>query len=490
MSLRLKLFLPLALACSGFIAYLYAVWLPDAARYQIQVFERQQAREIRNLSEGLLPMVLARQLGDIHDTLDSLRGENPEWTAVELLDASGKQLYPLPGTTTPPATAEEQLQEQPLTLAGDRVATLRIRISHAALLENIHHAQSTLFALLVAILLGTFFGLGLVLDFTVRRPVNHLAKAAQALAAGRFEAHLPPAGRDEIGGLVQTFATMRDEVQRNQQSLQAEIAVRRAAEEELRQLNETLEQRVQEELAKNREKDHMLIQQSRLAAMGEMVHNIAHQWRQPLNALSLLVRNIKDDYDFKTLTPEVMDQSVGDAQRLLNRMSATIDDFREFFRPEREMTEFDVAHAVGEALFVIESTLHSQGINVSTELPAGISAEGFPSQYAQAVLNLLANAKEAILERSGEPGHIHLNLSSDGQWVTLRIEDNGGGIPADVLPKIFDPYFTTKDKGSGIGLYMTKTIIEHNMHGAVQAENGSDGACFSLRIPVHQPKKN
>ncbi|MDK9689237.1 sensor histidine kinase [Azospira sp.] len=476
MTLRLKLLLPLALVWTAFIAYLYGIWLPDSVRYQIAVFERQQEREMHNLTESLLPLVVARQLGDIHDTLDSLRQENPEWVEVVLQDHEGRQLYPLAGTPVPPAGPDEQLHTQQLNLANDSVGSLRIRISHRALLESVAQSQKTLFALLASVLLGAFLALGVVLDATVRRPVNRLMTAARELAEGRFDAHLPPGGKDEIGTLVNTFAAMRDQVQATQQSL--------------RQLNEHLEQRVQEELAKNREKDHMLIQQSRLAAMGEMVHNIAHQWRQPLNALSLLVRNIKDDYDFQALTPEVMDRSVADAQRLLGRMSTTIDDFRDFFRPEKEMTQFDVSHAVEEAVFIMQGTLKSHGIELVEKLDPGVEAEGFPSQFAQAVLNILANAKEEILARKVAAGRIEIELQRQGETILLRVSDNAGGIAPEILPKIFDPYFTTKDKGSGIGLYMAKTIIEHNMNGSISAANLADGACFTLTVPVRQPKKN
>ena len=476
MTLRLKLLLPLALVWTAFIAYLYGIWLPDSVRYQIAVFERQQEREMHNLTESLLPLVVARQLGDIHDTLDSLRQENPEWVEVVLQDHEGRQLYPLAGTPVPPAGPDEQLHTQQLNLANDSVGSLRIRISHRALLESVAQSQKTLFALLASVLLGAFLALGVVLDATVRRPVNPLMTAARELAEGRFDAHLPPGGKDEIGTLVNTFAAMRDQVQATQQSL--------------RQLNEHLEQRVQEELAKNREKDHMLIQQSRLAAMGEMVHNIAHQWRQPLNALSLLVRNIKDDYDFQALTPEVMDRSVADAQRLLGRMSTTIDDFRDFFRPEKEMTQFDVSHAVEEAVFIMQGTLKSHGIELVEKLDPGVEAEGFPSQFAQAVLNILANAKEEILARKVAAGRIEIELQRQGETILLRVSDNAGGIAPEILPKIFDPYFTTKDKGSGIGLYMAKTIIEHNMNGSISAANLGDGACFTLTVPVRQPKKN
>jgi signal transduction histidine kinase len=171
-------------------------------------------------------------------------------------------------------------------------------------------------------------------------------------------------------------------------------------------------------------------------------------------------------------------------------MSTTIDDFRDFFRPEKEMTQFDVSHAVEEAVFIMQGTLKSHGIELVEKLDPGVEAEGFPSQFAQAVLNILANAKEEILARKVAAGRIEIELQRQGETILLRVSDNAGGIAPEILPKIFDPYFTTKDKGSGIGLYMAKTIIEHNMNGSISAANLGDGACFTLTVPVRQPKKN
>ena len=163
------------------------------------------------------------------------------------------------------------------------------------------------------------------------------------LARMEFDTPLPKAGQDEIGELVNSFSSMRNDLQSNSSSLLREIAERKDAEEALRHLNETLEQRVSAEVAANRDKDHLLIQQSRLAAMGEMVHNIAHQWRQPLNSLGLIISNIQDDFRFKTMTEETLERDVANARRLIERMSTTIDDFRDFFRPDREKSSFDVA---------------------------------------------------------------------------------------------------------------------------------------------------
>ncbi|MEN6584449.1 MAG: PAS domain S-box protein, partial [Sulfuricella sp.] len=220
-------------------------------------------------------------------------------------------------------------------------------------------------------------------------------------------------------------------------------------ENELRLLNENLERRVEDEVAKNREKDHLLIQQSRLAAMGEMVHNIAHQWRQPLNALSLILTNIKDDFDYQQITQETLDRDVKKARSLLQGMSTTIDDFRDFFRPDREPGDFELGHAVDDALFVMAASLKNNNIEVVKALPGGMLINGFSNQLAQVVLNILANAKEAIQLGNVPAGRIGITLVREGNNGVLSIEDNAGGIPDDVLPRIFDPYFTTKEQGSG-----------------------------------------
>jgi signal transduction histidine kinase len=468
-TLRSKIFLLLAATYAFLVGYLYIVWMPDATRYQIEANERTQERALRTLGEGLTPMVLAGQLGDLHDTLDQVRQGNPEWRAVEVLDDRGRRLYPLAGTPLPQPDSDDIQHEFALRVSGSKIATLRVLISRAPLLAEIRGAQ---FQLIVALAVTTLLALALVaimLEMTVRRPVGRLAIASHALAEGDFDAPLPPAGHDEIGELVDSFAHMRDEV--------------RDAQQGLRQLAATLEQRVQQEVAHNREKDHLLIQQSRLASMGEMVHNIAHQWRQPLNALGLLIHNIRDDYEYGALTEENLHQAANDAQRLLERMSHTIDDFRDFFRPDREMADFDVGAAVRDAIFITEASLKHYNIEVVADIPGGIIAEGYPSQFSQAVLNILINAKEALQQR-GSNGRIEVHLGAVAGRACVTVDDNAGGIPADTLPRIFEPYFTTKEEGSGIGLYMAKMIVEKNMRGSIEASNTEGGAHFVISIPL------
>ncbi|MGE5467190.1 MAG: sensor histidine kinase [Ignavibacteria bacterium] len=469
MSLRDKIFLLLAVTYAFLVGYLYAVWMPDATRYQLEANERMQGRALRTLGEGLVPMIIAGQLGDLHDTLDQVRQGNPEWRAIELFDERGRRLYPVAGTPAPEPDRDDVDHRFDLAVGGSTVGALHVVISRAPLLAEIRAAQSRL---VVALAVTTLLALALVaimLEATVRRPVARLAAASHALADGDFDAPLPHPDRGEIGELVESFAHMRDEVREAQQGL--------------REINATLEERVRQEVAHNREKDHLLIQQSRLASMGEMVHNIAHQWRQPLNALGLLIHNIRDDYEYGALTAESLQKATSDAQRLLERMSHTIDDFRDFFRPDKEMADFDVGAAVRDAVFITQASLKHYNIEVVADVPDGIVAEGFPSQFSQAVLNLLINAKEAIQQR-GRGSRVNVRLAAVEDRATVTVEDDAGGIPAEILPRIFEPYFTTKEEGSGIGLYMAKMIIEKNMHGSIAASNIDGGARFVVSIPL------
>ena len=469
MSLRSRIFLSIGAIYVLLIGYVVALWMPEAANEQSRVFHSLQERSLGTVGELLLPMVVAGQLGDIHDTLDALRADNPEWLAVELADSRGRLLYPLSGTPAVAGGESSHLLELPIRIEGNVAATLRVLFSDAPLQATLRAAQLRLVGALGVASLVALALIGLILELAVRRPVGRIAEAAHELAAGHFHTPLPPAGRDEVGELVRAFERMRREVDETQAGL--------------RQLNETLVERVQQEVKANRDKDHLLIQQSRLAAMGEMVHNIAHQWRQPLNSLGLLLRNIRDDYDYGTLTAASLAQATADAQRLLQRMSTTIDDFREFFRPDREKMRFEVGKTVRDAAFVVEATLKHYNIDLQLDIAAEAWAEGFPSQFSQAVLNLIVNAKEAIIGRAAADGRIVVRVARDGEWVRVRVEDNGGGIAAEALPRIFDPYFTTKEKGSGIGLYMTKVIIEKNMGGQVTADNIDGGARLELAIP-------
>jgi len=252
----------------------------------------------------------------------------------------------------------------------------------------------------------------------------------------------------------------------------------------LKRLNESLEQRVRDEIDENLQKERLLVQQSRFASMGEMIGNIAHQWRQPLNALSLTLANIQDAYEYNELTGEYLTGQVKVGSQLIQKMSKTIDDFRHFFRPSKEPQTFSAKQAINEALALMSASFNNNNISIELEIVDDALILGFPNEFSQVLLNLFANAKDAILARRISKGNVRIRLAMDGPWVRVTIDDNGGGISAAALEKIFEPYFSTKEMGTGIGLYMSKVIIEKSMGGRIDVRNSENGAEFSIRCPL------
>ncbi len=283
--------------------------------------------------------------------------------------------------------------------------------------------------------------------------------------------------KDERGEVIGVFAAARDVTEQ-----------RRA------------ERRMEQETALRLEKERMLIYQSRLAAMGEMIGAIAHQWRQPLNAVGAIVQDLEDASATDALDPGYVRRSVGAAMTQIRYMSKTIDDFRNFFRPEKAKVAFALRPAVEEAIGMLSTQLTSRAIGhvIECRSPDGelcdgreIVVFGHENELKQVFLNLLTNAKDAIEERrkvapgrAAEAGRIVIRVDRGVAGVTIRIADNGPGIPPESLHRIFEPYFTTKEpgRGTGIGLYMSKTIVD-NVGGTLTARNVAGGAelCIEVR---------
>jgi len=252
---------------------------------------------------------------------------------------------------------------------------------------------------------------------------------------------------------------------------------------EIGDFNKELEQRVKEESEKSREKDHILIQQSKLATMGEMINNIAHQWRQPLNALGLLFGNLQDAQEFNELTTDYLNKQIENGFLYIDKMSDTINDFRDFFSPDKQRKVFSAKEAIDDAVQLVEASFKVHNIEITLDIPEDVEIYGILNEYAQVVLNLLTNAKDAIVMNSGKRV-IAVSLKVIKEKVYLTVQDTGGGIDEDVLGHIFEPYFSSKEGGMGIGLYMSKMIVESSLQGYIEVCNESDGAKFSIVAPV------
>lgn len=255
--------------------------------------------------------------------------------------------------------------------------------------------------------------------------------------------------------------------------------------QELEELNQNLENKVFYEVEKNREKEQLLIQKSKFIALGEMISNIAHQWRQPLSELSSILMYIKFKHSMGLLDDETMNKKSREADKVLEFMSHTIDDFRNFFMPKKEKEEFTLCSMIDSVMTIVASALENNNINVTIDVNEKIKLHTYLNEYEQVLLNILKNAKDVLIEKKIENPKIFIWAKEEEFEVTLYIEDNGGGVTVEPKSKIFEPYFTTRDDsdGTGIGLYMSKIIVDKNMKGKLFVENINDGARFSISIP-------
>jgi len=255
--------------------------------------------------------------------------------------------------------------------------------------------------------------------------------------------------------------------------------------EELRELTHTLEQRVAEKTEENARKDRMIIHQARLAELGEMIGNIAHQWRHPLTRLSLILQNIKALNTKKRLNPEKLTDMLSTANEQIFFMSDTIDNFKDFYKPSGEAVDFPARQAYDKVMDIIGYDLKHKNITVTCTAETPILLHGNPNELAQALLNLVANARDALIERTVSDAHIDLHAASDAERAIITVSDNADGIPPDHLSKIFEPYYSTKgSKGTGIGLYMVRTIVQEKFGGTIQVDNTEWGARFTITLPV------
>jgi len=260
----------------------------------------------------------------------------------------------------------------------------------------------------------------------------------------------------------------------------------KASMDKYKELAENLDEKVRQELEKNRFKEQLLMHQSKMASMGEMIGNIAHQWRQPLSALSLSVQKVKMLHEKDKLDAQILKQATEKSLMLIERMSGTIDDFMGFFRQNKVRTPFDVQSAIEETLTLLDASLQHNCIEYDFIKSDGkIVVEGHKGEFSQVILNILSNAKDILKERKIKNPKIEIEVSLDEENVTIEIKDNGGGVPVEIIDRIFEPYFTTKEegKGTGIGLYMSKVIIEKNMGGGVGVRNEENGALFWIKLP-------
>ncbi len=245
-----------------------------------------------------------------------------------------------------------------------------------------------------------------------------------------------------------------------------------------------LEKKVKEEILQRTNNEKLLIQQSKLAAMGEMIENIAHQWRQPLGEINAVLMELQTIATYGKLEKEYLLESIKTCNKITEHMSNTISDFQSFFKPTKNKIDFSVLDACKKAISIIDASLKNNNIDLVFDIKDDNIINGYPNEFSHAILNIISNAKDVLVLRKISNPKIILSIKVGKRFTIIKIEDNAGGIHLENIDSVFEPYFTTKHtkRGTGIGLYMTKMIIENNMHGFVKVLNTTYGALFTIKV--------
>ncbi len=343
--------------------------------------------------------------------------------------------------------------------------------------------SSLLFNGVVIVIIALF--ISLYISRSILRPLIDMQIFTEQLSKGKLLKKLLYRSRyKEMILFANSLKDMAEQIKEHQKVLEKEISEKERTAKKVAELNMTLEKRVEEEVKKNREKDKYMIQQAKLAQMGEMISMIAHQWRQPLTAISATSTLIQMKISLGESTDdEIMKQSQK-ISKFSKHLSSTIDDFKNFFKPNKNKEQTTYTLLVDDVLEIVEKSLTNKNIELIKELKCEEFFTTYAGELKQVILNLIKNSEDILIEKDSQNTSPFIKIKSysqDDQNI-LEIIDNGGGIKEDILEKIFDPYFSTKTakNGTGLGLYMSKTIVEKHCGGKLTAQNTQDGALFRV----------
>ncbi|SFP78438.1 Histidine kinase-, DNA gyrase B-, and HSP90-like ATPase [Hydrogenimonas thermophila] len=229
------------------------------------------------------------------------------------------------------------------------------------------------------------------------------------------------------------------------------------------------------------------LRDSKLNEMSQIISMIAHQWRQPLNNLYLLIQTHIYNYKKGKIDKQAIQYFKENSKKQINLMSKTINDFMEFFKAQENKNYFDLKKTIEELLSIIEPLFKKNNIKISFyyEDNNNYTLNNYKNMFTQIIINILNNAKDALLERNIDNKQIYIELQNNDIELIILIKDNAGGIPEDIIDKVFDPYFSTKNEknGTGLGLYISKIILEERMNGKIDVKNDRNGAIFKIIFP-------
>jgi len=248
--------------------------------------------------------------------------------------------------------------------------------------------------------------------------------------------------------------------------------------------NNKMQELVREEIKKNLEQQKMIELQARYSQMGEIIGMITHQWKQPLNAISMMANVLILKQQNDSLDNKILEEKLDDIIMQVKYMSQTVNDFQHFFNPIKDKMYFNIFDSIQSVLDLVKSEYFHKNIMISLNGDKTINAVGLPNEVNQVILSLLKNSKDEFIKNPHSNMKVKINITSIEEKAIIEVSDNAGGIPEDIIDKIFDIYVTTKQDGSGIGLNISKSMIEEHMDGKMYVTNIEDGAKFTIILPT------
>ncbi|QSZ40635.1 HAMP domain-containing protein [Sulfurimonas aquatica] len=295
----------------------------------------------------------------------------------------------------------------------------------------------------------------IIFSLKILEPLELLMEGIEKISKGDLSHTIKSSSNDEFGVLVNAFNDMRVK---------------------------------SEQMSKDMHKQEvLLVQQSRLAQMGELISMIAHQWRQPLSSITAIVSTLRMDILMGEYKKDFFEERLNSVEVLAQHLSGTIDDFRTFFKADKEVKQTTIQEIVEGSFNIIAPALVANGILIDKPSDdAPIVVNTLENEMKQVLLNILKNAEDALLEKEDANPQIWISYFKEKEFALIMVEDNAGGIPESVIANIFDPYFSTKKAkdGTGLGLYMSKTIVEEHCHGELSVSNSDKGAQFIIKLPI------
>jgi len=306
-----------------------------------------------------------------------------------------------------------------------------------------------------------------------------LTKSGKKLVTMWVNIELPNGEIVNIGYDITKYRENELALQKNSQQL-------RIAKEELEKLNNSLEEKIELEIIKNTKHQMILMHQNKLVQMGEMIENIAHQWRQPLSQINSSVLLIDVNMTKNNISNEIIEEKLLEIESLTSYMSKTIDDFKNFFHPDKQKSVFSIETAVLKSYDILKGSMKVHQITLEMDIPRDLEYCSHLEELQQVFLIILNNAIDALSAIKKENSRVVITSYKQNDIIIITIQDNANGIEENFLDKIFDPYFTTKHKsqGTGLGLYMAKMLVENGLGGTLEVQNKYDGACFKMTLPL------